>query len=149
MWPNPQFSGDLVTFTEEILNRKLHFLCGVSVFFGIIQMLRNAVFDENLTLPHSLVTVRKVSKNAPSLCYVTKSLTPPPLPLLIENTGNNLSYISKRCFNSQLMWFYGYFTNGYSVNSTKVCEEIHDNSDNLDVIVLLKTEHIYLFKRTT
>ena len=44
------------------------------------------------------------------------------------------------------MWFYDYFTNGYSVNSTEVCKEIHDNSD---VTVLLKTEHIYLFKRTT
>ena len=47
------------------------------------------------------------------------------------------------------MRFYGYFTNGYRVNSPEVCEEIHDNSDNSDVIVLLKTEHIYLFKRTT
>ena len=28
MWPNPHFSADLVTFTEEILNRKLHF-CAV------------------------------------------------------------------------------------------------------------------------
>ena len=27
MWPNPQFPADLVTFPEEILNRKLHFLC--------------------------------------------------------------------------------------------------------------------------
>ena len=27
MWPNPQESADLVTFTEEILNGKLHFLC--------------------------------------------------------------------------------------------------------------------------
>ena len=27
MWPNPQETKDLVTFTEEILNRKLHFLC--------------------------------------------------------------------------------------------------------------------------
>ena len=27
MWPNPQFSRDLVTFAEEILNGKLHFLC--------------------------------------------------------------------------------------------------------------------------
>ena len=26
MWPNLQFSADLVTFTEEILNGKLHFL---------------------------------------------------------------------------------------------------------------------------
>ena len=27
MWPNPQFPADLVTFNEEILNGKLHFLC--------------------------------------------------------------------------------------------------------------------------
>ena len=26
MWPNPQFPADLVTFTEQILNGKLHFL---------------------------------------------------------------------------------------------------------------------------
>ena len=38
---------------------------------------------------------------APSHCYVTKSLTPHPL--LIENTGNNLRYVSKRCFNTQLI----------------------------------------------
>ena len=29
MWPNPQETADLVTFTEEILNRKLHFLSRV------------------------------------------------------------------------------------------------------------------------
>ena len=27
MWPNPQFLADLLTFTEEILNGKHHFLC--------------------------------------------------------------------------------------------------------------------------
>ena len=27
MRPYPQFPADLVTFTEEILNGKLHFLC--------------------------------------------------------------------------------------------------------------------------
>ena len=27
MWPNPQYPADLVTFTEKILNGKLHFLC--------------------------------------------------------------------------------------------------------------------------
>ena len=27
MLPNPQENGDLVTFTEDILNRKLHFFC--------------------------------------------------------------------------------------------------------------------------
>ena len=30
MRPNSQFPADLVTFTEEILNRKLHFLCSVN-----------------------------------------------------------------------------------------------------------------------
>ena len=29
MSPNRQLPADLVTFTEEILNRKLHFLCSV------------------------------------------------------------------------------------------------------------------------
>ena len=29
MWPNPQDTADLVTFTEEIINRKLHFLCSL------------------------------------------------------------------------------------------------------------------------
>ena len=28
MWPNPQETADLVIFTEEILNRILHFLRG-------------------------------------------------------------------------------------------------------------------------
>ena len=26
MWPNPQEAVDIITFTEEILNEKLHFL---------------------------------------------------------------------------------------------------------------------------
>ena len=30
MWPNPHFAADLVTFTEEILNGKLHFLCSAT-----------------------------------------------------------------------------------------------------------------------
>ena len=34
MWPNPQESADLVTFSEEVLNGKLHFLCNASISFG-------------------------------------------------------------------------------------------------------------------
>ena len=30
MWPNLQETADLVTFTEEILNAKLHFLCNAN-----------------------------------------------------------------------------------------------------------------------
>ena len=32
MWPNPQETADLVTFTEQILNGKLHFLCSENLF---------------------------------------------------------------------------------------------------------------------
>ena len=30
MWPYPQYTADSVTFTEEILSGKLHFLCSES-----------------------------------------------------------------------------------------------------------------------
>ena len=38
MWPNSQFPADLVTFTEEILNVKPHFLCSVNGQDGILSM---------------------------------------------------------------------------------------------------------------
>ena len=31
MWPNPEQTRDLVTFTEEMLNGKLHFLCSTKI----------------------------------------------------------------------------------------------------------------------
>ena len=34
MWPNAQFPADLVTFTGEILNGKLHFLCSAQTCMG-------------------------------------------------------------------------------------------------------------------
>ena len=35
MWPNPQESADLVTFTEKILNGKFHFLCSSNPTFWV------------------------------------------------------------------------------------------------------------------
>ena len=32
MCPNPKETADLVTFTEEILNGKIHFLCSAITF---------------------------------------------------------------------------------------------------------------------
>ena len=37
MWPNPQETADLITFTEKNLNGKLNFLC--SEFFGVNRLL--------------------------------------------------------------------------------------------------------------
>ena len=36
MWPNPQETADLGTFTEEILNGKLHFFCSDGAVLGIL-----------------------------------------------------------------------------------------------------------------
>ena len=40
MCPNLQFPADLVTFTKEILNEKLHFLCSENV-----RLLGRALWD--------------------------------------------------------------------------------------------------------
>ena len=36
MWPNLQESVDLVTFTEEVFNRQLHFFCDDSTVLLVI-----------------------------------------------------------------------------------------------------------------
>ena len=41
-----KFSADLVTFTEEILNGKLHFLCSVAL--GILKMQSRVCFHDVL-----------------------------------------------------------------------------------------------------
>ena len=45
MWPNPQETADLVTFTEEILNRKLSFFCSVSMSLQNANIQSNIVCD--------------------------------------------------------------------------------------------------------
>ena len=40
MWPNLQFPADLVTFTEEILNGKLHFLRSETAKFEVERFLK-------------------------------------------------------------------------------------------------------------
>ena len=46
MLPNPQETVDLVTFTEEILYGKLHFLCSVSK--ENCQIFKKTYFEEHL-----------------------------------------------------------------------------------------------------
>ena len=41
MWPNPQETANLVTFTEEIFNGKLHFMCSDNYIEQWVKGLRN------------------------------------------------------------------------------------------------------------
>ena len=45
---SPQFPADLVTFTEEILNEKLHFLCSDIIIIIIVAQRRIQNFLKHL-----------------------------------------------------------------------------------------------------
>ena len=47
MWPNPQFPSDLVTFAEETLNGKLHFLCSERIILFRYEFDRNRNHNTN------------------------------------------------------------------------------------------------------
>ena len=49
MWPNPQFPGDLVTFTGKILNGKLHFFFTVIMGRSWLHFITNFGLNEVLT----------------------------------------------------------------------------------------------------
>ena len=55
MGPNPQETADLVTFTEGILNGKLHFLCSVS-FTNQSQYFYFYIFIDTTPKVHSITT---------------------------------------------------------------------------------------------
>ena len=48
MLPNPQETADLVIFTEEFLNVKLHFLCSVTNYQNLSLYRLSSDPDENL-----------------------------------------------------------------------------------------------------
>ena len=70
MWPNPQETADLATFTEEILNRKLCFLCSVFVFLrnGTSWMSKSEIY--HLFLDSKLLIYFKTDENS-ILMHVT------------------------------------------------------------------------------
>ena len=51
MWSNPLETADLVTFTEEILNGKLHFLCIKNSVFFKDHLLTDPIIPSNIP-PH-------------------------------------------------------------------------------------------------
>ena len=54
MWLNPQFSADLVTFTEEIFNGKLHFLCSESACYSYVSAKHYLGTKRKLKVPKTI-----------------------------------------------------------------------------------------------
>ena len=57
MLPNPQKTGDLITFTEEILNAKLHFLCRKSDLHDTLALLSTKLLFSPLTLSSVVIHI--------------------------------------------------------------------------------------------
>ena len=75
MWLNPQELVDLVTFNEEILNGKLHFLCSVCILGSNLWVLfcdqaRRGIILAALPLP--LETVEPAHLNGASSILLSK-----------------------------------------------------------------------------
>ena len=49
MSPNPEETADLVTFTEEILNRKPHFLCSIIKEHSDLNKARTLFYKSSLS----------------------------------------------------------------------------------------------------
>ena len=120
MWQNPQETADLVTYTEEILNGKLHFLCNFSFFcweawFKPVKLWRNAFKKLNKSSGESIHLIFWPSYNFQSkfylMFYVRKSLF-----------RFYMSFLSNLCIHhskgmKELAWLEGQF------NSTFVMED--------------------------
>ena len=81
MWPTPQETADLVTFTEEeILNGKHHFLCSVNVVNVSIRFVTAWRFwlteevTENVIemLKNYMVPIRNPTKNKKKMSWINE-----------------------------------------------------------------------------
>ena len=65
MWHYPQETADLVTFTEEILNGKLHFLCNVSyhvvlsilILKDLLKTWKSTIQEQNIIFSAKKITL--------------------------------------------------------------------------------------------
>ena len=62
MGPNPQFPPDVVTFTEEILNGKLQFLCSVTYYDDCLK-LKDKFNQRSLTIAHGIIRFSGISEH--------------------------------------------------------------------------------------
>ena len=112
MWPNPQFPADLVTFTEEILNEKLHFLCSdPSSDLIIFKIWRVVDFKQELTLSNERTYqdmsikhnfMGRVNPISPNLFFqvdIKKLFT-----LLFREHTTAWSSLCEKCPYSKLFW---------------------------------------------
>ena len=68
MWPNLQETTNLVTFTEEIVNGKLHFLCSVTIYLSRI-IIKACAYNSKFVETSPFLTRTKFNVSPPTLLY--------------------------------------------------------------------------------
>ena len=104
MWPSAQFPADLVTFTEEILNGKLYFLCS-ACDENIIVVLYRKIVQPNirLTFQQYSFSLTELNRNSHSKNAVFKNFAISPI---LKNVCERLlltkteSFCRRTCYNS-------------------------------------------------
>ena len=88
MWPNPQETAELITFTEETFNGKLRFLCSVKeiVLLPCVEKLLRKFKNHHINKPPLLVEgiscfekwlfIRNVKLNLESLLWTLRKKCP-------------------------------------------------------------------------
>ena len=95
MWSNPQFPANLVTFTEEILNGKLHFLCSVCTIFKAWSAICTSVVCEFISEQY---------RSSQPECSVRKVLLESPQSSQ-KNTCARVSFLIKLQVSGQSLFF--------------------------------------------
>ena len=93
MWPNPKETADLVTFTEEILNGKLHFLCGVIV---------KAMFNKWIKSKKIIICSKHIisMKRQSELGVLTEAL------FYVREQYISITFLLKTSFQPLIVWIF-------------------------------------------
>ena len=116
MWPNPQFPADLITFTEEVLNGKLHFLCSVSLWCFVKIMITKRSSHKRCSIKMRVFknSVKFTGKHQCQSLFFNKDvghlfLRTPLDDCFFTNACNSKIYISKSTFSEQMQMILLYY----------------------------------------
>ena len=122
MWPNPKKTSDLVAFTEEILNWKLHFLCSVTEIAVYFPM-KNLELLSKLSMGN-ISNTSNCLENFSQICIGALNKLAPQKKKC--NRGNSMTLMNKplsRAYMKQSHFRIRFFINISEVNRIKYIKQ--------------------------
>ena len=104
MRPNPQFNAELVTFTEEIVNEKLHFVCSVCLHADVSLKIR---ISKRYRTTNQTIRVSKRYRTTNQTCFERLRLVITQIFILVTITTDLFTIkkqIQKDWYFEHLLW---------------------------------------------